>query len=113
MATINPAADVVVDTPVKPDGVSSVAEVGPTTPPISASLGEELRNLLKDSTVLTPNSEGYTESLKRWAESAEKPAVSIAPSHSSNNLTLAGYGNPRSIRPRHLRDCPLLYQTCS
>lgn len=38
---------------------------------------EALRESLKASTVLTPDSEGYEVSLKRWSEAAEKRAVSF------------------------------------
>jgi len=31
---------------------------------------------LKSSTLLTPGSEGYAKSIKRWSEAAEKNAVS-------------------------------------
>ena len=34
-------------------------------------------NLSPSSEVLTPDSEGYAESIKRWSSAAEKPAVSL------------------------------------
>ena len=40
---------------------------------------EQLKASLSDSsTVVTPESDKYQESLKRWAASAEKPAVCTA-----------------------------------
>jgi len=43
---------------------------------IKTSAIEELKsNLSLSSTVVTPDSENYTQSIKRWAASAEKPAV--------------------------------------
>lgn len=43
-----------------------------------ASLVQELRDTLKTSTILTPWSEGYEESIKRWSDGVEKKAVSAA-----------------------------------
>lgn len=43
---------------------------------INATLVQELRLLLKDSTVLTPASQGYKESIRRWSDAVEKNAVS-------------------------------------
>jgi hypothetical protein len=40
-------------------------------------LAQELRSLLT-STVLTPDSEGYKESIVRWSDAMEKEAVSFA-----------------------------------
>jgi hypothetical protein len=42
---------------------------------IDPGLVEELKNSLKCSAVLTPDSDGYAESLVRWSEAAEKKAV--------------------------------------
>jgi hypothetical protein len=39
-------------------------------------LVEELQASIKDSKVLTPTSDGYKESIKRWSDSSEKQAVS-------------------------------------
>lgn len=41
------------------------------------SLITDLANSLKTSKLLTPTSEGYAEKVKRWADSAEKQAVRI------------------------------------
>ena len=38
---------------------------------------EKLQASIKDSEVLFPTSDGYTESIKRWADSSIKPAVSL------------------------------------
>lgn len=38
---------------------------------------EKLKASIKDSKVLTPTSDGYKESIKRWSDSSEKPAVSL------------------------------------
>ena len=38
---------------------------------------EKLKTSIKDSKVLTPNSDGYNEAIKRWSDSSVKPAVSI------------------------------------
>lgn len=38
---------------------------------------DELRKSVKASAVLTPDSEGYEESLHRWSEAAEKRAVRV------------------------------------
>lgn len=43
----------------------------------SSDLIEKLKASIKESKVLTPTSEGYTESLKRWSDSSIKPAVSL------------------------------------
>lgn len=43
---------------------------------IDDSLVQELRNALGNSTVLTPESEGYQASIKRWSDAIEKRAVS-------------------------------------
>lgn len=43
----------------------------------SPDLIEKLKASIKESKVLTPNSDGYTESIKRWADSSIKPAVSL------------------------------------
>jgi hypothetical protein len=39
-------------------------------------LAAELRGALKHSAVVTPDSEGYAESIKRWSDAVEKRAVS-------------------------------------
>lgn len=39
------------------------------------TLAEELRASLQQSTVLTPDSEGYAEGIKRWSDAVEKRAV--------------------------------------
>ncbi|MCJ1462361.1 hypothetical protein MMC07_000961 [Pseudocyphellaria aurata] len=41
---------------------------------IDAALVQELRLSLKDSTVLTPDSQGYKESIVRWSDAVEKNA---------------------------------------
>lgn len=41
------------------------------------SLAQQLQAGLEGATVLTPGSEGYEESLKRWSETAEKRAVGL------------------------------------
>lgn len=38
-------------------------------------LVRELRRTLEDSRVLTPDSEGYAESIRRWSDGVEKRAV--------------------------------------
>lgn len=38
---------------------------------------EKLKASIKDSKVITPTSDEYTESIKRWADSSIKPAVSL------------------------------------
>ena len=48
---------------------------------LSSSLIEQLKAELKDGIVLTPGSEGYEASLKRWSETAEKKAVSLPHVH--------------------------------
>ena len=48
---------------------------------LSSSLIEQLKAELKGGTVLTPGSEGYEASLKRWSETAEKRAVSLPHIH--------------------------------
>jgi hypothetical protein len=42
---------------------------------ISSPQVEELRAQLKTSKLLTPDSEGYADSIKRWSGAAERPAV--------------------------------------
>ena len=37
---------------------------------------QELRSSLRDSEILTPDSIGYGESIKRWSDAVEKKAVS-------------------------------------
>lgn len=44
---------------------------------LSPSLVQQLRADLAGATVLTPGSDGYEESLKRWSETAEKRAVGL------------------------------------
>ncbi|KAI9725081.1 MAG: hypothetical protein M1812_000357 [Candelaria pacifica] len=44
---------------------------------IDSTLLSELKSTLKASTTLTPDSEGYAESLKRWSESVEKKAGAV------------------------------------
>lgn len=39
------------------------------------SLIQDLTQSLKNSTFLTPDSEGYAESIKRWSDGVEKRAV--------------------------------------
>ena len=41
------------------------------------SLIAKLTSSLKTSQLLTPNSEGYAQRIKRWSDVAEKPAVSL------------------------------------
>lgn len=41
------------------------------------ALVQELETQLVESAVLTPESPGYAESIKRWTDSAEKKAVCI------------------------------------
>jgi hypothetical protein len=43
-------------------------------------------SLSTSSEVLTPDSEGYAESIKRWSSAAEKPAVNF-PSKRGENPT--------------------------
>ena len=38
-------------------------------------LVQELRTSLKSSTVITPDSEGYAVSIRRWSDAVEKKAV--------------------------------------
>lgn len=40
-----------------------------------ARLVQELRASLHDSQVLTPHSEGYEDSIKRWSDAVERRAV--------------------------------------
>ncbi|KAF8533094.1 hypothetical protein BDD12DRAFT_763104 [Trichophaea hybrida] len=44
---------------------------------INPGLVEQLKGFLKCSTVLTPDSDGYAQSLVRWSEYAERKAVSL------------------------------------
>ena len=41
------------------------------------ALVQELRASLKCSTVLTPASDGYAESIRRWSDAVEKRAVRL------------------------------------
>ena len=41
------------------------------------SHADSLRSRLESATVLTPDSTGYAESVKRWSDAAEKPAVGL------------------------------------
>jgi hypothetical protein len=41
-------------------------------------------SLSTSSEVLTPDSEGYAESIKRWSSAAEKPAVTSLSKHGEN-----------------------------
>jgi hypothetical protein len=51
----------------------------PNTMAIDKQEIEKLKaSLSPSSEVLTPDSEGYAESLKRWSSAAEKPAVGIS-----------------------------------
>lgn len=43
---------------------------------LSPSITKQLQAELKGVSILTPESEGYEASLKRWSETAEKRAVS-------------------------------------
>ncbi len=76
MATLNTLIDVIPNSPLKPKAEASEEAGFPPKPISRVSLAEQLRSLLSDSVILTAESEGYAESLKRWAESAEKQAVS-------------------------------------
>lgn len=42
-----------------------------------ARLVKELKASLKQSSVLTPDSEGYAESIRRWSDAMERKAVSV------------------------------------
>jgi len=44
---------------------------------IDGALIEKLKNSLKGSPVLTSNSDGYKEAIKRWSDAVERQAVSI------------------------------------
>lgn len=44
---------------------------------IDSALIEKLRHSLKNSTVLTPESEGYREAIRRWSDAMEMKAVSL------------------------------------
>lgn len=44
---------------------------------IDSALVDKLRHSLKNSTVLTPESEGYTEAIRRWSDAMEMKAVSL------------------------------------
>jgi len=46
---------------------------------IPPSLIDDLRSQIKASALLTPDSEAYTQGIKRWSEAAEKQAVSRTP----------------------------------
>jgi hypothetical protein len=47
---------------------------------VNSKLAEELRGSLPASVVVvTPQSEKYQESIKRWSAAAEKPAVRFPP----------------------------------
>ena len=48
----------------------------------------ELISSLKGSKVLTPDSDGYAEGIKRWSEASEKPAVGGGPSSSSTSSNI-------------------------
>lgn len=58
---------------------------------IDGAVLSELRSTIKSSTVLSPDSEGYAQSLKRWSESVEKEAVSVL------YLSLASYLNSHNF----------------
>lgn len=45
--------------------------------PIDSALVAKLRHSLKNSTVLTPESEGYREAIRRWSDAMEMKAVSL------------------------------------
>ena len=59
-------------------------ETEQTSKPTRA-LVQELRASLKNSTVLTPESEGYTQSIKRWSDAVEKKAVRERQTSSTEN----------------------------
>lgn len=44
---------------------------------IDQALVDKLRQSLKSSTVLTPDSEGYTEAIRRWSDAMEMKAVGL------------------------------------
>lgn len=48
---------------------------GHTSPDALASLLRELKEALEYSIILTPDSEGYLDSIKRWSDEVEKRAV--------------------------------------
>ena len=52
----------------------------PPTNQISPVLVEQLANSLKTSQLLTPDSEGYADGIKRWSDAVEKEAVRL-PKH--------------------------------
>jgi hypothetical protein len=45
-------------------------------------------NLSTSSEVLTPDSDSYAESIKRWSSAAEKPAVNYPSKHGENSTPL-------------------------
>ena len=44
-------------------------------------------SLSTSSEVLTPDSEGYAESIKRWSSAAEKPAVIFPSKHGGSSTS--------------------------
>ncbi|KAI4252881.1 MAG: hypothetical protein LQ352_004024 [Teloschistes flavicans] len=56
---------------------------------LSPSLVQQLRADLAGATVLTPGSDGYEESLKRWSETAEKRAGAVAQVTTPEHVAIA------------------------
>lgn len=65
---------------------------------LDASIIEKLKASLKSSTVLTPDSEGYAASIKRWSDAAEKKAgVAILPTSAEDVSTTVRFSRDHSI----------------
>ena len=62
-----------------PPSSSSYHRIPPTTLPMAPSFDftalQALKDALTSSIVVTPDSEGYQDSLRRWSETGIKPAV--------------------------------------
>ncbi|KAL9128601.1 MAG: hypothetical protein Q9217_002766 [Psora testacea] len=54
---------------------------------IDGSLIQELKDKLRGSTVLTPDSEGYAESIKRWSDAVEKRAGIVVYVRSAEDIS--------------------------
>ncbi|OGM47239.1 hypothetical protein ABOM_003993 [Aspergillus bombycis] len=58
-----------------------------STSPAVTKLAAELRDTLQESTVLTPDSDGYSESIKRWSDAVEKKAGIVVYVRSAEDIS--------------------------
>lgn len=72
---ISPVSSVIAPNHISPELSNDFQKTEMNPAHANSALVEELKASLKDSTVVTPESESYEKSIERWSEAAERKAV--------------------------------------